>query len=196
MSAKKKTRTKPALESPYQALVRLQQEIASSGHPGFAALVFSEPITAAQITEAEQRLGVPLPPSYVELVTQHGLFKLTWDAPPEPGVPLAYADFEQLHGCRALLSPQEIADETLQLREELADTDDDELAAQLAECLLFQENYYRDNFWVFRSSDRLDGIEEYSVHGYYHDDSFEWTRERIDFASHIREWVQAVLAER
>lgn len=57
----------------------------------------------------------------------------------------------------------------MQLREELADTDDEELTAVLA---------------------------EYSVHGYYHDDSFEWTSERIDFASHIREWVQAVLAER
>lgn len=77
MSAKKAAGKKSALESPHQALVRLQQEIASGGHPDFAALVFSEPIDAAEIAAAEQRLGVAPPPSYVELVTQHGLFKLS-----------------------------------------------------------------------------------------------------------------------
>jgi tetratricopeptide (TPR) repeat protein len=173
-------------ETLLQALVRLQQAIAKYGHPTYGALVFSKPIAADELAKAEKRLGTKLPPSYVELVTQHGLFKLLWDVPEHADEAFSHAKFNKLHGCRALLSPLDIARETLSIRKAYASTDDDQTSAQLAESLLFQENYYRDNFYVFRTTD-------HSVHAFYHDDAFLWSKKQLDFDAHIRRWVQDVL---
>jgi hypothetical protein len=124
----------------------------------------------------------------VEQVTRHGLFKLLWDTPEHADEAFSHAKFEKLHGCRALLSPRDIARETLNARRAYDGMDDDQTSAQLAESLLFQENYYRDNFYVFRTTD-------HSVHAFYHDDAFFWSKQQLDFDAHIRRWVQDVLED-
>ena len=128
-------------------------------------------------------------------MNRHGLFKLLWDAPSKAIDAFPLDEFEALEGCRALLSPSEIARETLGARRDFADAGDDETAAMLAQCLLFHENYYRDNFFVFRSTDGDAYQGEYSVHAFESDDAFEWQPERIDFARHLQIWVDAVLED-
>jgi hypothetical protein len=191
-AARPKPRPSKKAETGIDAVKRLQKVIDQKGHDTYGALVFSEPIDPVEVAMAERKLGVRLPPSYVKLVTKHGCFKLVWEKP-EDGT-----EYPKLRGCRALLPPADIASETIGARKAYAKTRTGEM---LAESLLFQENYYRDNFYTFRVSEPLGGraaakSREMSVHVFFHDDVYEWRVRYVSFEDHLREWVSAVLDDR
>jgi tetratricopeptide (TPR) repeat protein len=179
-------------ESPADALDRLARAIDAHGHETYGALVFGPKIAASEVALAEAELEVKLPPSYVDLVTTRGCFKLLWDKPEEREAEAVAAKFGEYRGCRALLSPSQILEQTLQTRKDYREADDADAAQMLEDSILFQENYYRDNFYVFRSSDGG----EMSVHAFYHDDEYIWSNEARDFAAHIRAWVKDVIDDR
>jgi hypothetical protein len=192
MKKKKAKTASKKLESGIEAIKRLQKTIAKKGHDTYGALVFSEPIDPVEIAMAERKLGVRLPPSYAKFVTKHGCFKLLLDKPEEE------TEYPKLRGCRALLPPADIASETLAARKGYAKT---KTGQMLAESLLFQENYYRDNFYTFRISEPLGKravakSREMSVHVFFHDDAYEWRVRYVSFEDHLREWVSAVLDDR
>ncbi len=181
-------------ETGVEAVLRLKDAIAKHGHQTYAALIFSEPIDPVEIAMAERKLGATLPPSYVSFVTKYGCFKLVWDKPNETTPDEIGKAFPTYRGCRQLLPPAEVASETLSVREHPM-ADDPATTGMLRDSLLFQENYYRDNFFTFRaSSASTDG--EMSVHAYFHDDAYEWRVRWVSFEDHLREWVKSVLDER
>ncbi len=187
----------PSLDdSGAEAVMRLRDAIARHGHPTYAALVFSEPLDPIEIAMAERKLGVALPPSYVAFVTRYGCFKLVWDAPSETDPSAIAKAFPTYRGCRQLLPPAEIASETLSIREAWAKVDDPQTAGMLGDSLLFQENFYRDNFFTFRASSAKDRGGEMTVHAFFHDDLYEWRVRTVSFDEHLREWAEAVRKER
>jgi hypothetical protein len=160
----------------------LAEIIEKYGDETYAALVFSRPVEDAEIAAAEKKLGVALPPSYVRFVKTHGLFKLLFEPPPAARV--SARQFEDVGGARALLSPADIASETLATRGAHAETDDAETATMLGDSLLFQENHYRDNFYAFRISDAGSHGGEMSVHAFGMTTMHQWSDRWIGFEDH------------
>jgi len=181
-------RSKMKPSTPVEAVRHLAESIAQYGHPNYSALVFSPPIPSEEVKKAEARLGTKLPPSYVAFVTTHGCFKLLKEAPKMP------ADYSKLIGSRGLLSPKEIADETLNTRKAYTEAEE-EAAPLLDDSLLFHENYYRDNFYAFRISDGKRHGGEMGVQCFYHDDEYVFERGFWPFEQHIIEWAGEVLEE-
>lgn len=158
-------------------------------HSRYGTLIFSEPVLLSDVEAAEKRLRVKLPPSYVNLVTRYGRFKVLWEMPADPAEEVA-KKFDTYEGFYALLHPMEIVAETLELRQAY----EEETADMLRDSLCFQENRYRSDFYTFRISDaRQDG--EMSVHAFYHDDLYVWSDVFFTFEEHLYEWVENFTAE-
>lgn len=62
-------------ENLYSSLLRLKKFLDVFGDEHLSNMRFSEPIPTSEIKACEEALGIKLPQSYVELVTQHGIFK-------------------------------------------------------------------------------------------------------------------------
>ena len=152
-------------------MLRLQAALAEAKHPDYSRVKFRK-VTRASVASAEKKLKVPLPPSYVELVTQLGAFEV---------VGRNSASYNQL------LTPAQMVQHTLMLRAAYAD-DDPKTGDVLKDSLLFQGNLYLDNFFIFLiSSKRKNG--EMGVHEFYHDDQYVPPDGFCDLHAHMRDLV-------
>ncbi len=99
---------------------------------------FTEPVTQDKIEEAERELGVTLPPSYVEFVTQHGLFYI------DGGLTGRGSGNDT-----ELFSPEEIIEKTLEYRKEMKDSNDIDSQKILDDGLIFCADPCDEYFYLF-----------------------------------------------
>ncbi len=89
-------------------------------------VAFGKPVSAADVAKAEAKLGVNLPPSYVDFVTKHGPFHISG----------ALTGRGEGNDTR-LLKPADACKETLRHRKEMEQHEDEESQRILDDCIIF-----------------------------------------------------------
>src|SRR4051812_12517498 len=124
------------------AVLRLQTALKEAKNADYVRLVFKK-ATSREIAAAEKKLKVKLPPSYLELVTGLGAFKVVG--------PCKTSDWDNAQPFyNPVLLPSEMVTRTLRKRSTYADNGEEDVAEMLEDSLLFQGNVYYDNFFTFR----------------------------------------------
>lgn len=167
----------PTLRSLRDTLGRLHDKLIEKGE---GELSWTSPISAREIDDAELRLGVALPPSYVGFVRAFGCWRVRRR---DGGT------------SRSLLTPAEMVEVTLATRTAAREAGDDDTAEVLDDALLFQENLYRDNFYVFQISSADERLGEMRVDAWFHDDTLIWGDSPWYFVDHVVEFVDNYIAE-
>jgi hypothetical protein len=170
----------------HAALMKLDAALRKADHEDYRRVAWKK-VKAAEVAKAEKRLRGKLPPSYVELVTTHGLFVISGDDTDK------YEAVESQYN--RLLAPVEIAQLTEDMRRHFTEEEDEDNSKFLADAIPFQGNLYDDNFYVFRVSSRRKQDGEMTVGEWYHDEDSRWPRSFTSFEQHIERLCKNWLSE-
>lgn len=147
-------------------------------------VTFSDPVSSSEVADAEKALGFKLPPSYVDFITQYGLFSISGNLTGRG----SGNDTE-------LFSPTEAIEETNHYREELAEfAEGSEDAKIINDALIFCADPLDEFFHLFViSSANTDG--EMPTRSYNYQDpacSDDWYEGDGSFESTIDEIIETV----
>ena len=156
-----------------ELIANLETKLAA--HPKLKLLC--TPVTAEALEEAEQKLGVRLPPSYRELVLTHGTIQVEW----APGRYLFWMlPIEDL----GIVEPTAWIDEG-----------DDDVDARIDRAIFFAyaDDNAVENFYAF-DREKVDKQGEMRVSLFRHDDVFKLDG-KMSFADYVAAQIEEVLED-